>query len=134
MILRFGEANLFRNNYHALRVGVNVNFSIGNRAAKANLGYALAESRQIDAQRERVRQTIEAEVRNSLQAVVIVRSRFDAARNSRVDAELQDTGEQRKFEVGLSTNFLVLDRQNTLSAARGRELKALTDYNKAKYY
>ena len=123
--------NLFRNNYNAWRVGVNINFSIRNRTAKANLGYALAEGRQIDAERQRTQQSIEAEVRNALQAIVIARRRFDTARNSSVDAELQYKGEHRKFEAGLSTNFLVLDRQNALSAARGRELKALTDYNKA---
>ena len=124
-------ANLFRNNYHAWRIGVNINFSIRNRTAKANLGYALAERRQIDAQLERTQQAIEAEVRNALQAIVVAHRRFDTARNSSVDAELQHKGEQRKFEAGLSTNFLVLDRQNALSAARGRELRALTDYNKA---
>ncbi|NOT59142.1 MAG: hypothetical protein HOP19_02835, partial [Acidobacteria bacterium] len=46
-------------------------------------------------------------------------------------AELQYASEQRKFDAGQSTNFLVLDRQNALSAARGRELRALTDYTKA---
>ena len=39
--------------------------------------------------------------------------------------------EQRKFDAGQSTNFFVLDRQNALSSARGRELRAMTDYTKA---
>ena len=39
--------------------------------------------------------------------------------------------EQHRFDAGLSTNYFVLDRQNALSAARGRELKALTDHHKA---
>jgi HAE1 family hydrophobic/amphiphilic exporter-1 len=124
--------NLLGQDYRTWRVGVNFNFSIGNHTAKANLGYALAEGKQIDAKRQRAMQTIEVEVRNALQAVEIARRRFDAARNSRLDAELQHQGEQRKFEAGLSTSFLVLDRQNAHSAARGRELKALTDYNKAR--
>lgn len=123
--------NLLRQDYRTWRVGVNFNFSIGNHTAKANLGYALAEGKQIDAKRQRTLQTIEAEVRNALQAVEIARRRFDAARNSRLDAELQYQGEEHKFEAGLSTSFLVLDRQNALASARGRELKALTDYNKA---
>jgi outer membrane protein len=123
--------NLFRNDYRAWRVGVNINFSIGNRTAKANLGYALAEGKQLDAERQRDQQTIEAEVRNALQGVEVARRRFEAARNSHLDAELQHKGEQRKFEAGISTNFLVLDRQNALASARGRELKALTDAHKA---
>jgi HAE1 family hydrophobic/amphiphilic exporter-1 len=124
--------NLLGQDYRTWRVGVNFNFSIGNHTAKANLGYALAEGKQIDAKRQRTMQTIEAEVRNALQAVETARRRFEVARLSRLDAELQHQGEQRKFEGGLSTSFLVLDRQNALSAARGRELKALTDYHKAR--
>jgi len=69
-------------------------------------------------------------VRNALQTLETSRRRVDAARSSRINAELQYQSEQRKFDAGQSTNFLVLDRQNALSSARGRELKALTDYTK----
>lgn len=124
-------SNLFRNDFRVWQFGISINFSIGNRTAKANLGYALAEGKQIDTERQRTKQSIEVEVRNALQSVETARRRFNAARNSRVDAELQFTGEQRKFDGGLSTNFLILDRQNALVSARGREIKALTDYNKA---
>ncbi len=123
--------NLFRNDYRAWRIGVNIELSIGNRTAKAQLGRALVEGKQIDAQRQRAEQLIEVEVRNALQAVGTARRRVEAAKNSRINAELQHTSERRKFDAGQSTNFFVLDRQNALSAARGRELKALTDFNKA---
>lgn len=123
--------NLFRNDYRAWRVGMNITLPIGNRMAKAQLGRALAEGRQVDAERQRAEQAIEAEVRNALQAVDTAKRRAEAARNSRSNAELQLASEQHRFDAGLSTNYFVLDRQNALSAARGRELKALTDYNKA---
>lgn len=124
-------ANLSRGEYRAWRVGVSFNLSLGNRTAKANLGRSLVEGKQIDAERQRAEQLIEVEVRNALQAVETARRRVDAARSSRENAELQYQSEQRKFDAGQSTNFFVLDRQNALSAARGRELKALTDYTKA---
>jgi outer membrane protein len=123
--------NLFRNDYRAWRVGVNIELSIGNRAAKARLGRAIAEGNQIEARRQRAEQSIEVEVRDALQAVETARRRVEAAKSSRANAELQHASERRKFDAGQSTNFFVLDRQNALSAARGRELKALTDYNKA---
>jgi HAE1 family hydrophobic/amphiphilic exporter-1 len=123
--------NLFRNEYRTFRVGVSINLSLGNHTAKANLGRALAEGRQLDAQRQRTEQAIEVEVRNALQAVETARRRVEAAKNSRANAELQYKSEQRKFDAGQSTNFFVLDRQNALASARGRELKALTDYTKA---
>jgi HAE1 family hydrophobic/amphiphilic exporter-1 len=124
-------ANLFKNEFRTWRFGVNINLPLRNRTAQANLGRALAEGRQIDVQRQKLEQTIEVEVRNALQAVETAKRRVEAAKNSRTNAELQYQSELRKFDAGQSTNFLVLDRQNALSAARGRELRALTDYTKA---
>jgi HAE1 family hydrophobic/amphiphilic exporter-1 len=124
-------SNLFQNDFRTYRVGVNISLSLRNRTAEAQLGRALAEGRQIDVQRQRVEQQIEIEVRNALQAVDTAARRVEAARNSRLNADLQYQSEQRKFDAGQSTNFFVLDRQNALSAARGRELRALTDYTKA---
>ena len=123
--------NLLKNEYRTLRFGVNISLPLRNTAAKAALGRALQETKQIDAQKQRALQGIEIEVRNALQAVDTAKRRIEAAKNSRVNAELQLASEQRKFDAGQSTNFLVLDRQNALSSAQGRELRALTDYNKA---
>jgi HAE1 family hydrophobic/amphiphilic exporter-1 len=124
-------SNMFRNEFRSLRFGVSISLPVGNRTAKAQLGRTLVEGKQVEVERQRAVQAIEVEVRNALQTVETARRRFDSARNSRIDAELQCTGERRRFEAGLSTNFLVLDRQNALSSARARELRALTDYNKA---
>jgi outer membrane protein TolC len=44
---------------------------------------------------------------------------------------MQYSSEQRKFRAGTTTVFLVLQRQTDLLAARGRELQAQTDLNKA---
>lgn len=123
--------NLFRNDSRTFRVGVNITMPFGNRTAKANLGRALVEGKQLDTERQRAQHQIEVEVRNALQAVETSQRRIEAAKTSRTNAELQLKSEQNKFDAGLSTNFLVLDRQNALSLAQGRELKAITDYNKA---
>ncbi len=124
-------ANMFKNDFRTWRVGLNINLPIRNRTALAQFGRAVAEGKQIEVQRQRVEQSIEVEVRNALQAVETARKRVEAAKNSRLNAELQYRSEERKFEAGQSTNYFVLDRQNALSSARGRELKALTDYTKA---
>jgi outer membrane protein len=124
-------SNMFRNEFRAYRFGVNINLPLRNRTAEANLGRALAEGKQIDVQRQRQVQIIEIEVRNAQQAVETARKRVEAAKNSRINAELQYQSEVRKFDAGQSTNFFVLDRQNALSAARGRELRALVDFTKA---
>jgi outer membrane protein len=123
--------NLFSNDFRTVRFGVSVNFPLRNRAAEGQLGRVLAEGRKIDSQRKALEQSIEVEVRNSLQSVEITRQRVEAARASREAAEKQSESEHRRFLAGMSTTFLVLERQNALSEAQGRELRAMTDYNKA---
>ena len=76
-------------------------------------------------------QVIEVDVRNAAQAVETARRRVLAAREARVNAEAQLEGEQRLYQVGRSTTFLLFQRENALTNARNAELRAETDYNKA---
>jgi HAE1 family hydrophobic/amphiphilic exporter-1 len=124
-------SNLFGQDFRSYQFGVRLSFPWRNRTAKGNLGRALAESRQLDARQRQQVQTIQIEVRNALQAVEAARHRFEAARAGRIAAEAQYKGEVERFRAGLSTNFLVLEQENDLSVARGNEVRALTDYNKA---
>jgi HAE1 family hydrophobic/amphiphilic exporter-1 len=123
-------ATLFSNDFRTYQVGVRFSIPLHNTVAEANYGRVQAELRQLDAEHRRLVQLIQVEVRNALQAVDAARQRFAAAGASRVTAEAQLRGEAERFRAGLSTNF-VLDRQNRLSATRGSEAQALTDYNKA---
>ena len=59
------------------------------------------------------------------------RRRVITARTARENAELQLQGEQRLYQVGRSTTFLLFQRENALTNARNAELRAETDYNKA---
>lgn len=122
---------LFSNDFRTYQVGVRFSFPLRNQVAEANYGRVQAELRQLDVEQRRLVQSIQVEVRNALQAVQAAQQRFEAARSSRIAAEAQLRGEEERFRAGLSTNFFVLDRQNQLSSARGREAQALTDYNKA---
>jgi HAE1 family hydrophobic/amphiphilic exporter-1 len=133
MVGGYGQSleNLFSNDFRTLRLGVSFSFPLRNRTAEGQLGRALSEKKKIEAQRQSLEQSIEVEVRNALQAVMTARLRVETAQASREAAQKQSESEQRRFEAGLSTTFLVLERQNSLSEARGRELRALTDYSKA---
>jgi HAE1 family hydrophobic/amphiphilic exporter-1 len=123
--------NIFNQAFPTARAGVRFSFPVGNRTAEANYGRSLAEGRRIDTQRQQLEQQIETEVRNALQAVRSAEARLAAAASARSSSEQQYTSEQRRFQAGLSTTFLVLQRQTDLTAAQGRELQAQTDLNKA---
>ena len=123
--------NLFALNFPTARVGVTFSLPIGNRTAEANLGRSLAEGRRIRNQQEQVEQQIEVDVRNTLQAVTSAEARLQAAATARSSAAQLFESERRRLEGGLSTVFLVFQRQTELVAARGRELQAQTDLNRA---
>jgi HAE1 family hydrophobic/amphiphilic exporter-1 len=121
----------FSNDFRTYSFGVSFNFPIRNRTAEGLLGQARATARSLDFQERQLFQNIGTEVRNALQAVETARQNIEAARAARKAREVQLDGEQKKFEAGLSTTFLVLQFQNFLSEARLAELQTLVNYNKA---
>ena len=123
--------NVGANRYNNFRVGVQLNLPLRNRTAEAQLGRSLVEGKRISTQREQLEQLIQVEVRNSLQVVRTAESRLRAAAAAREASEQQYTSEQRRFDAGQSTLFLVLERQTALTTARGNELRAQTDLNKS---
>lgn len=124
-------SNMLGQDNPTVRVGVKISLPLKNRTAKAELGHSLAEGRRIETQRAQTEQMIEAEVRNAMQSVRSVEARLAAAAAQRLAADQQYTSEQRKFQAGMSTVYLVLQRQTDLVVARGKELQAQTDLNKA---
>jgi len=119
------------NRFPDASVGLSFSLPIANRTAKANLTIARLELSQASLEISAAEQQVEAEVRNAVFALKAAEQRIEAARASRAAAETQLMAEQERFAVGLSTNFLVLTRQNELTVARVTETSALTDYRKA---
>jgi HAE1 family hydrophobic/amphiphilic exporter-1 len=124
-------SNLLANRYSNFRVGVQVSLPLRNRTAEANLGHSRVEGERIATQREQLEQNIQVDVRNALQSMRSAESRLRAASATREANEQQFASEQRRLDAGQSTTFLVLERQTALTTARGLELKAQTDLNKA---
>ncbi len=123
--------NMLTNKYPTFRVGVSIAIPFKNKVAEANLGRAIAQGHQLDLQARSTVQTIETQIRNDLQSIEFIKMRIEAAQLARKYAEQQLDGEEKRFRAGLSTTFLVLQRQTDLAQAKGQELRALTDYNKA---
>src|SRR5581483_9484003 len=123
--------NLFGFGTRNMTVGVAISFPFHNKTAEANLASARIQREQLDASFRSQDQAIESVVRNAAQSVDTAQKRVVASRAARESAEAQLAGEQKLYEVGRSTTFLLLQRQQELTAARTNELQAQTDYNKA---
>jgi outer membrane protein TolC len=123
--------NLIGGETRNVTVGVTISLPFKNKTAKANLAGAQIQKEQLMASTRAQEQFIEVDVRNAAQAVETARKRVLSAREARINAEAQLEGEQRLYQVGRSTTFLLFQRENALANARASELRAETDYNKA---
>ncbi len=123
--------NLLRQDFPTYRAGVQISLPLGSRVAKANLGLTLVTRDKIANNRAQIEQVIEAQVRNGLQALRSAEFRLASATEARIAAEELYASEQRQFRGGTTTFYLVLQRQTDLNTARGREIQAQTDLNKA---
>jgi outer membrane protein TolC len=124
--------SLGRGDYDAARVALVLALPIGNRAARGEAAVARHTERQAEADVARIRKSIRAEVLDAAASVETAGQRIEAARAGREAAEVQLSAERDRYATGLSTNFLVLTRQNDLSRARLDEISALTDYRTAR--
>jgi outer membrane protein TolC len=115
-----------------VRVGVEFSFPIFNRSARADSKIARSIERQAQSQLAGTRKGIRAEVLNAIAALETAGQRIEAARAGLDAAEIQLSAEKDRYAAGLSTNFLVLTRQNDLSRARLDEISAITDYRTAR--
>ena len=117
--------------YQSFQVGLNIDFNLRNRRADAEYTQTLINEKRLALQKARVEQIIEAQVRNALQGIHTARQRIAAAEASARAAREKLDSEQRLYQTGESTNFLVLTRQNEYADSRRREVVAKLEFNKS---
>lgn len=108
-----------------------VNYPVGTSAAKARLASARIQYEQTQAQVRARELQVATEVTNAALDVESALKRLDAARLTRELAERQLEAEASKFEVGMSTNYQIVQFQRDLANARNTELRAVLDYQRA---
>ncbi|MGE0393889.1 MAG: TolC family protein, partial [Vicinamibacterales bacterium] len=116
--------NLLRQDFPTVEVGVRIGVPFRNQTAEANLASAVVEGKRIELQRRQVENAVAADVRNAMQAVASARATLETAAEATRLAEQQYASEQRKFDAGTSTVFLVLQRQSALINTRSFRARA----------
>lgn len=119
-------ANLTRWSYPTTAVSPQISLPLHNRAAESALSAARMEEARAQVQRRGLETQIQADVRNALQAVASAQQRLRTAQDAQHSAEEQYASEERQFRAGLSSTFLVLQRQTSMITGRSRELQAET--------
>jgi HAE1 family hydrophobic/amphiphilic exporter-1 len=116
--------NIWAGNFPTFKAGIQVSLPFSNRTAEANAGNAMAEGRRLQIVKKQLEMYVEADVRNALEQLNSARARYDAATMAARSAMEQYASEQRQFQSGTTTMFLVLERQTSYVAARSSEVRA----------
>ncbi len=117
--------------YPAWSVQAVASYPLGTTAAKARYASARIQFEQTQAQIRSRELQVAVEVTNAALSVESALKRLDAARLTRELAEKQLEAEASKFEVGMSTNYQIVQFQRDLANARNSELRAILDYQRA---
>jgi outer membrane protein TolC len=123
--------DLTKSAYPGYSVGIQFALPIQNRAAKGSQAQARANRRSSELSLRDLELGITLEVRQSFRNVDASAKGVAAAEKTRYFREKDLEAEQKKFENGMSTNFLVLSKQNDLDTAKSSELQSQITYAKA---
>jgi outer membrane protein len=129
----FGDAasQVFQNNFPTYLFGLSFTLPIRNRSAQADNARALLDERQVETQYRQLQNTVAVDVRNAQIALEQDHARVEAAEKARVLAQQTLDAEQKKYQLGASTIFFVIQAQRDLTTAQGNELRAKADLAEA---
>jgi outer membrane protein TolC len=117
--------------YNNWTAGVTLTIPVGDVIGKAGYAYAKLDLDQAQARLKTQEQQVFLEVSDAVRTLETAAKSVDAYRVARELAEKQLEAEMKKLNVGMSTNYFVLQYQDALAVARSSELRALVDYNVA---
>ena len=129
----FGDAlgQVFTNDYPTWSFGLTVSYPLGRSFEAASFTRADVERRQAAQRIASLRVQAAETVRRAGRQVNSTAERVEAARAAATLAEERLQSEQRRFEVGLSTTFLVTQAQRDLLEAQVNLLQTTLEYESA---
>jgi outer membrane protein len=129
----FGDAlgQAFTPDYPTWSVGVTVSYALGHSYEEASHARAQIERNQAAQRIASLRLEAAESVRQAARQVRSTAERVEAARAGAALAEQRHADEQRRYEVGLSTTFLVTQAQRDLLQAQVNLLQSTLDHQSA---
>lgn len=124
-------SSLLHSTYPRWNVTMNFSYPLGQSSAKATVARARVQLNQDQAQLKQVELQVATDVTNAAMTVQNNIERVQAAQATRELAQRQLDAENSKFEVGISTNYLVVQSQRDLATAQNNELQAILAYRRS---
>ncbi len=120
---------LFGSDFPTWSVGLAVSYPIGPSTDQANHARARLERSQSEQHLKSAEARAIQQVREAAWKIDMNAKRIETTKASRELAEQRLDAERKRFEVGMSTSFLVIQAQRDLAQARTNELGAVLAYD-----
>jgi outer membrane protein TolC len=125
-------SQIFRRDYPNYSAGISLNIALRNRAAKSDYATSLLELRQNELNLRKNINQIRVDVQNALLGVQQARARYEAAVKSRVLQEQTLAGDQKRYALGATVAFQVVQDQRDLATAHSAEVQSMANYTHAR--
>ncbi len=125
-------AQLFRRNFPDYSVGFQLNIPLRNRTAQADYIRDQLQLRQQELNIQKQVNDVRVNVQNALTALTQAKARYQAAVKERVLQEQTLDAENKKYALGASTAFQVVQTQRDLAQAQASEVSALAGYSRSR--
>jgi outer membrane protein TolC len=125
-------SEIFRRDYPNYSAGISLNIPLRNRVAKADYATSLLELRQNELNLRKNINQIRVDVQNALVGVEQARARYEAAVRSRALQEQTLAGDQKRYALGATVSFQVVQDQRDLASAHSAEVQSMANYTHAR--
>jgi len=127
-----GLGQVFRRDFPTELGGQFFSAPVRNRQAQADFGIDQLQIRQQQLTTQKDLKQAQVDVLNAVIALRQARSRYDAAVKNRVLSQQLLDAEQKKYALGASIPYNVIQQQRDLAAAQSSEVAALLTYSNAR--
>ena len=125
-------SQIFGRDYPSYSAGLSLNVPLRNRAAQADYVTTGLQMRQDELQLQKQLNQVRVDVQNAVVGLQQARSRYDSAVKARVLQQQTLDADKKRYTLGASTVFQVIQDQQALGASQTTEVQALANYSHAR--
>jgi len=125
-------AEIARRNFPNYSAGLSLNIPLRNRAAQSDYATSQLELRQNQLNLRKNMNQVSVDVQNAVIGLQQARVRYDSATKSRQLQQETLAADQRRYGLGASTVFQVIQDQRDLASSESSETQALANYTHAR--
>jgi outer membrane protein len=124
--------DIFRRNFPNYSAGISLNIPLRNRAAQSDYVTSQLEIRQNELSLQKQVNQVRVDVQNAVIGLQQARARYVAAKEARTLSQETFEGDKKKYDLGATTSYQVVQDQRDLASAQSSEVQAMANYTHAR--